>query len=164
MNKRLTVTSPAFEDGGKIPVKYTGRGEDISPELRLSGIDENARTLAVVMNDIDHPIPAYNHWLLWNIPVMEVIPEDIPHGETVAGLGDAMQGRGYGKNRYRGPKPPFNWSHRYQFDVYVLDSALNLPGSAKKRDLLAAMQGHILQQGSLTGRFRTERKHGVTES
>ncbi|MFV0399696.1 MAG: YbhB/YbcL family Raf kinase inhibitor-like protein [Oscillospiraceae bacterium] len=160
----LAVTSPAFEDGGKIPVKYTGRGEDISPELRLSGIDENARTLAVVMNDIDHPIPAYNHWLLWNIPVMEVIPEDIPHGETVTGLGGAMQGRGYGKNRYRGPKPPFNWSHRYQFDVYVLDSALNLPGSAKKRDLLAAMQGHILQQGSLTGRFRTERKHSVTES
>ena len=65
-----------------------------------------------------------------------------------------MQGRGYGKNRYRGPKPPFHWSHRYRYHVYVLDCLLDLPSTAGKRDLLSAMEGHILQQGVLTGHYR----------
>ncbi|HBG11507.1 MAG TPA: YbhB/YbcL family Raf kinase inhibitor-like protein, partial [Clostridium sp.] len=50
--------------------------------------------------------------------------------------------------------PPFNWSHLYQFNVYALDCLLDLPSKSRKRDLLAAMQGHILQEGSLVGRFR----------
>ncbi|MDR1769826.1 MAG: hypothetical protein LBS02_04210 [Hungatella sp.] len=61
---------------------------------------------------------------------------------------------GYGRNNYRGPKPPFNWPHLYQFNVYALDCLLDLPGKSRKRDVLAAMQGHILQEGCLVGRFR----------
>jgi hypothetical protein len=154
MKDKLIITSPAFKDGDVIPIQYTGRGEDSSPELHLSSINSNAKSLAIIMDDMDHPIPAYNHWVIWNIPVISVIPADIPYGAYVPELNGAVQGRGYGKNRYRGPKPPFNRSHRYQFNVYVLDCALNLPGSARKRDLLAAMDAHILQQGYLIGRFR----------
>lgn len=154
MKNDLTVTSPAFENEAVIPVQYTGRGEDISPELHLSSIDENAKSLAVIMDDMGHPIPAYNHWVIWNIPVMEIIPRNIPHGAHIAELNGATQGRGYGRNKYRGPKPPFNWSHRYQFNVYALDCLLDLPGSSRKRDVLAAMEGHILQEGCLVGRFR----------
>ena len=106
------------------------------------------------MDDMGHPIPEYNHWVIWNIPVMEIIPKNIPYGRHVAELSGATQGRGYGKNRYRGPKPPFNWSHRYQFNVYALDCSLDLPDSSRKGDLLAAMEGHILQEGCLVGRFR----------
>lgn len=58
----------------------------------------------------------------------------------------AIQGCGYGKHRYRGPKPPFNWSHIYHFNVFSLDCRLDLPSTARKKDLLAAMQGHILQK------------------
>lgn len=154
MENQLIVTSPAFEEEALIPIQYTGYGEDISPELRLSSLSEEARSLAVIMDDLGHPIPGYNHWVIWNIPVLQAIPADIPHGAQVAGRGGAVQGRGYGKNRYRGPKPPFNWSHRYQFNVYVLDGLLELPATTRKRDLLAAMQGHILQQGALVGRYR----------
>ena len=106
------------------------------------------------MDDMGHPIPAYNHWVIWNIPIMRIIPENIPRGSCVVELGEAMQGRGYGRNKYRGPKPPFNWSHRYQFNVYALDCMLELPSHARKQDLLAALQGHILQEGSLVGKFR----------
>ncbi|WP_024291172.1 YbhB/YbcL family Raf kinase inhibitor-like protein [Lacrimispora indolis] len=154
MKNNLTVTSPAFQNEAVIPVQYTGRGEDISPELHLSSIDENAKSLAVIMDDMGHPIPAYNHWVIWNIPIMEIIPQNIPHGAHIAELNGATQGRGYGRNKYRGPKPPFNWSHRYQFNVYVLDCLLDLPVRSRKRDVLAAMEGHVLQEGCLVGRFR----------
>lgn len=154
MNRKLLVTSPAFENEAVIPIQYTGRGKDISPELHLSAIDKRAKSLAIIMDDMGHPIPAYNHWAIWNIPVMETIPANLPAGAHVVGLGSAVQGRGYGRNRYRGPKPPFNWSHRYQFNIYVLDEMLELPANSRKRNLLAAMHGHILQESSLAGRFR----------
>lgn len=152
--ENLTVSSPSFEDGGLIPIKYTGYGEDISPELVLSGLSKRAVSIAIIMNDMDHPIPAYNHWVIWNIPAVPLIPENIPHGKRVECLGDAIQGRGYGKHRYRGPKPPFRWSHIYHFNVLVLDCSLDLPSTARKKDLLAAMQGHILQQAVLAGHYR----------
>ncbi len=154
MESPLIVTSPAFENEGLIPIQYTGYGEDVSPELNLSPISEKAVSLAVIMDDMGHPIPAFNHWTIWNIPVIQTIPSNIAYGENVHELNGAVQGRGYGKNRYRGPKPPFNWSHRYQFNAYALDCMIDLPGKSKKRDLLAAMQGHILQQGCLVGRYR----------
>jgi len=152
--KELTVKTPAFEHEGLIPIDYTGYGADISPELHLENIDGQAKSIAIIMNDMGHPIPAYNHWVIWNIPVMRIIPAHIPRGKTVESLCGAVQGRGYGKHRYRGPKPPFNWSHRYRFSIFVLDRTLDLPAASKKRDLLKAMEGHILQQAELVGYYR----------
>lgn len=149
---QLSIRSNAFEDKALIPVEYTGYGDDISPELILSGIDDNAKSIAIIMDDMGHPIPAYNHWVIWNIPVQEVIPAKIPHGKMV--LDGAVQGIGYGKHRYRGPKPPFNWSHEYQFNVYILDTTLQIPDTSRKRALLKAIQGHILQHGILSGHYR----------
>jgi len=152
--ENLTVTSPAFENEGIIPNVHTGYGADLSPEIRLSRIDGLAKSIAVLMDDLDHPVPGYNHWAIWNIPVTQVIPAGIPHGRAVDILPGAVQGRGYGKHRYSGPKPPFNWSHRYRFSVFVLDSMLELPAKSGKRGLIKAMSGHILQQGMLLGRYR----------
>ncbi len=154
MEPALTVTSPAFENSGIIPVRYTGRGADVSPELHLANIDPRAKSLAIIMDDLDHLIPAYNHWVIWNLPVLDIIPEHIPFGAQVENPGGAVQGRGYGKHRYRGPKPPFNWSHRYRFAVYVLDAVLDLPAVSRKRHLLKAMEEHIIQKGILEGRYR----------
>jgi Raf kinase inhibitor-like YbhB/YbcL family protein len=152
--RELIVKTPAFEHEGLIPVDYTGYGNDISPELRLFEIDERAKTIAVIMDDMGHPIPAFNHWVIWNIPIMEIIPVNIPHGKTVETLSGAIQGRGYGKHRYKGPKPPFKSSHRYQFNVYTLDCVLDLHTASRKRDLLKAMDSHILQQSFLCGHYR----------
>lgn len=152
--KTLIVTSPCFEAGGLIPLDHTGYGKDLSPELHLEGLCKESMSVAIIMNDMGHPIPAYNHWVIWNIPAQAVIPGNIPQGKFVGPLGDAVQGRGYGKNGYKGPKPPLKWSHIYHFNVFVLDCILNVPATSRKKDLLAAMQGHILQQAVLAGHYR----------
>jgi Raf kinase inhibitor-like YbhB/YbcL family protein len=152
--KELIVKTPAFEHEGLILIEYTGYGADMSPELHLHNISEDAKSIAIIMNDVGHPMPAYNHWIIWNIPVAETIPANIPHGKTVESPAGAVQGRGYCKHRYSGPKPPFSWSHNYQFDVYTLDCILDIPAKSKKRDLLNAMEGHILQKSSLVGHYR----------
>lgn len=83
-NEELTVTSNSFESDGAIPIQYTGRGEDISPFLKLSEISEGAKSLAIIMDDLDVPlIGTYNHWVIWNVPIQDVIPEAIPHGVVV---------------------------------------------------------------------------------
>lgn len=68
-----------------------------------------------------------------------------------------MQGRAYGRNRYKGPKPPLRWIHTYVFTVYALDCRLNLSPTCRKPDLLAAMEGHILQRATLSGQFQSGR-------
>lgn len=154
----MKVSSPSFEDGGWIPKKHSPRGLDLSPEINISNIPEGAVSLAITLDDASHPIPNYNHWLMWNFPVQELIPEGIPHGYEVESMRDARQGRAYGKNRYKGPKPPFKWVHTYVFTIYVLDCKLNLNARSSKRDLLKAMEGHILEQAVLSGRFQSHRK------
>jgi Raf kinase inhibitor-like YbhB/YbcL family protein len=150
----LIVTTPAFEHNGLIPVENTGYGADISPEFHLQGIAENAISIVIIMDDIGHPVKVYNHWTIWNIPVTETIHANIKYGKTVESPGGAIQGRGYGKHRYRGPKPPFNWSHHYQFIFYTLDCFLSLPATSKKAGLKRAMERHILQQAVLIGHYR----------
>lgn len=151
----LKVTSTAFENDGDIPIKYTGKSEDISPALELDTIDADAKTIAITMDDLDHPLGTYNHWVIWNIPAsFGNIPEGIPKEEVVNSLGESIQGKsGYGgKHWYRGPLPPFG-IHKYIFKVYVLDTTLNLDKDAGKSELLKAMKEHILQYGTLTGKF-----------
>ena len=153
----LVVTSPSFEDFGRIPKRHTGFAEDSSPEFQVSNIASQAVSLAVIMEDLDIPFTkAFPHWLIWNIPVMETIPERIPHGATVPSLGGARQGIAYGVHRYRGPKPPIfiRGPHRYRFFFYALDCLLELDSAGRKRELLQAMEGHILQRGHITGTYR----------
>ena len=156
----FTVSSPAFAPGANIPKKYTGWGEDLSPELRLENLPSDAVSLAIIMDDLDHPLSGYNHWVIWNIAPQAVIAENIPHGPKVEGLEGALQGVGYGKHRYRGPKPPvfLRGAHRYVFYVYALDCMLDLGSTARKKDLLKAMQGHVLQQASIMGIYQNGQK------
>lgn len=151
----LGIRCPAFGKNGEIPIKHTGFGEDISPEIYIDNLSAKAKTLAVIMDDLDVPFRReLNHWLIWNLPPENVIPEHVPAGSKLPG--GAMQGIAYGKNCYRGPKqPPFiKKAHRYRFSVFALDCALKLPVSSQKKALLQAMSGHILQTGELTGWYR----------
>lgn len=154
----LQLSSPAFQQGFPIPKRYTGFGEDVSPALRLSGLAPDTVSLAVIMDDLDVPFikKPYHHWLIWNLPPLEELPEGIPPGQTLPGLGGAVQGIGYGMHCYRGPRPPvfLRMPHRYVFRVFSLDCRLNLPPQTGGKRLLAAMAGHILQEASLFGTFQ----------
>lgn len=152
----LCVSSDAFENGGTIPIRYTGRGEDKSPSLKLGTIMNGAKSIAVIMDDPDTPIGTFTHWVIWNIPsTVNDIPEGISREKTLSSLGNACQSKnGYLTTGYRGPKPPRGiGTHTYRLKVYVLDTELKLRSNAGKKLLLRAMKGHIIQYGILTGRF-----------
>ena len=128
----LILSSPNFTNGGELPEKFTGFGEDISPELHLENLCEEAKYIAIAFCDEDMPLSKeYCHWICWNIPAANVIPQNIPAGKIIENPVQAIQGIGYGKHKYRGPKPPFHSKHYYHFIVYALDSELELPPSAK---------------------------------
>lgn len=153
----MEVNTKAFKQDGFIPKKYTGFDQDISPEFQLSGVPEETVSIAVMMNDLDIPFfQEYNHWCIWNIPKTDNIPENIPYGTPVSSLSGAIQGVGYGAHRYRGPKPPFfiRSAHRYIFRFYALDCLLELDSDAGRNSLLQAMQGHILQETSIIGKYQ----------
>lgn len=149
----LLVNSDSFERDGEIADRFSGYGEDLSPALSWGELDKEAVSIAIIMDDLDHPLGVYNHWVLWNIPVNRTsIPEGISHGEVVEELDGAIQGKSEygGKHYYRGPKPPMG-SHRYRFQVFVLDAMLSIPMDSMKLDVMHAMEDHVLQYGSITG-------------
>ena len=154
---QLIIESPSFVHQGWIPKKHTGFDLDISPEFVLHHLSKEAVSIAIIMDDLDIPfISEYCHWVIWNIPRLERIPENIPYGPQVTSLQNAVQGVAYGVHRYRGPKQPvfIRSTHRYRFTFYALNSYLELEQGAKKSDVIQAMQGHILQTGSITGIYK----------
>jgi len=150
----LVVECSDLVNGGKFPLRYTGRGDDISPEFIIKNLSPNGKTLAIILDDKNVPFfGTYNHWVIWNIPANEKIPGNIPEGKILTDLGNAMQGIGYGKHKYRGPKPPRGSHHEYIFYIYVLDCELNIKNNSRKKQLLRAIDGHIIQYGTIKGIF-----------
>ncbi len=141
----LTITSPVFNNNGKIPSKYTCSGDDINPRLDIQNIPEDAKSLVLIVDDPDAPVGTWDHWIVWNIPKIETIKEDsIPGIEGV---------NSWGENKYGGPCPPPGNSHRYFFKIYALDTKLEITITSNKKELENAMQDHIIEQGELIGMF-----------
>ena len=144
----LDVTSWAFalED---IPIEYTGNGKDTSPPLEWSPGPEGTVCYAVIVDDPDGPRGCWVHWVVWNIKETR-LRQDIPREPIVeAALGRIRQGHNsFERLGYNGPCPP-SGTHRYFFKVYALDAELDLGPDATKEELLAAMKGHILDEGEL---------------
>jgi Raf kinase inhibitor-like YbhB/YbcL family protein len=142
--KQLDITSPAFNDGGMIPVKYTRDGEDVNPPIEIAHIPEETICLAVIMEDPDATGGNWAHWLAWNIPVTHHIKENEVHG--MVGVNDFLQ------CEYSGPCPP-DGIHHYYYKVYALDALLDLPVKTKKHQLEKAMSEHIIGFGELVGLY-----------
>lgn len=146
------ITSEAFEAEAPIPVKYTCDGENISPPLTWRDPPEGASSYALISDDPDAPAGTWVHWVLFNIPGdARSLTEAIPADETLP------DGSSHGQNSWRtigygGPCPP-SGTHRYFFKLYALDQMLELPASASKEDLLAAMEGHVLGETELMGTY-----------
>jgi hypothetical protein len=149
----IKVMSSAFEEGGMIPRKYACDGADVSPPLAWTGIPEGAKTIALISDDPDAPVGTWVHWVLYDLPAnIKELPEAVsPEKELRTG---AKQGRNdFRRIGYGGPCPP-GGTHRYYFKLYALDTVLNLPAGATKAELLKAMEGHILAQGQLMGKYK----------
>lgn len=149
----LHVSSAAFPDGASVPRKYTCDGQNVSPPLAWNGAPPGTQTFALVLDDPDAPRGVFTHWILFDLPAAtNQLPEAIPPDEQLTDA--ARQGKNdFGRVGYGGPCPPPGPAHRYHFTLYALDSPLNLPPGASKKQLLDAMQRHILAQGELMATY-----------
>lgn len=149
----ISITSTAFTEGGTIPKKYTCDGENRSPDLSWNGVPSGVQSLALIADDPDAPSGTFVHWVLYNMPAdLAGLPEGVPGTGTVQGIG--TQGtNGARRTGYMGPCPPKGNPHRYYFKLYALDIKLNLKEGASKAHVEKAMQGHVLAQGQLMGKY-----------
>ncbi|MCH7974794.1 MAG: YbhB/YbcL family Raf kinase inhibitor-like protein [Bacteroidetes bacterium] len=149
----MEILSSAFDEGEMIPEKYTCDDIDISLPLKWSSIPEGTKTFAIICDDPDAPMGTWVHWVIYNLPAdINELSENIPPSEILTN--GAKQGRNdFGKIGYGGPCPP-GGTHRYYFKVYALSKELMVESGITKSELLKAMEGHILSEGKLMGRYK----------
>lgn len=156
----LSLSSADFSAGGDIPPENTCDGANLSPSLSWSGTPAGTRSLALIVDDPDAPDPAapkmtWVHWVLYNMPpeagnlLHGVRESELPKGTRI-GLND------WKKAAYGGPCPPVG-RHRYVHKLYALDIVLPDLGHPTKKQLEQAMQGHVLEQCELVGRYQRSR-------
>ena len=147
------LRSLMFEDGGLIPKEFTCEGDNISPPLLWTGQPEKTKTYAIICQDPDSPVGIWVHWIIFNIPSsLTRLPSGIPLIEKMSD--GTMQGKNdFKKLGYGGPCPP-SGTHRYFFSMFALDTKLYLPKDATKKDLVNGMQGHVLAQAQLIGKYQ----------
>ena len=150
---KVKLTSTSFEDGGMIPPRHTCAGENVSPPLAWGDVPATAAALALICDDPDAPMGTWVHWVLYDLPPdITELTEGVPTQEVLdSGARQGQNGsRGIG---YTGPCPP-SGTHRYYFKLYALDQKVGLSPGATKSQLLAAMEGHILAEAQLMGRYK----------
>ncbi|MBI4049634.1 MAG: YbhB/YbcL family Raf kinase inhibitor-like protein [Candidatus Doudnabacteria bacterium] len=148
----MKILSPAFEHNQPIPSIYTCDGENINPPLTFVDVPKEAKSLALLMEDPDvpkniRPDGLWVHWMVWDMPpeVME-IPEG---GEAPGVIGQNTSGSA----SYAGPCPP-DREHRYFFKLYALDMVLTEARIANRDDFLKAIEGRIIAEAELIGRYQ----------
>lgn len=147
----MKITSPVFAHNETIPTEYTCDGRNVGPPLVFDNVPEGTRSLALIMDDPDvptdrRPSGVFDHWVVFNMPpdTSGIDVNEIPPG--IHGANSA------GRSVYTGPCPP-DREHRYFFRLYALDDMLALDQGATKEEVLEAMQGHILAEAELMGRY-----------
>jgi Raf kinase inhibitor-like YbhB/YbcL family protein len=147
----MSIGSSSFVSGDSIPLRLTCDGAGLSPEIQLPPPPVGGKSFVLVMDDPD--AWGFVHWLLYNIPAgIRDIAEgassraELPHG--------AAEGtNGLGNIGYFGPCPPGTKPHHYMFRLYALDVNLDLPPGETKKQLAAAVKGHVLAEGQMTGLY-----------
>jgi Raf kinase inhibitor-like YbhB/YbcL family protein len=162
----LIMTSSAWEDGGVIPDKYTqaAGATSPSPELKWTQVPMGTQSFVLLMHDPE-PVLAkgskmdITHWLVWNIPGTSTgLPEGVAAGE----LPDGTRQVSLRSNGYMGPGAPAGPYHHYTFELYALDTKLDVPmgapgDAAKTRTAVVdAMDGHVLGKAVLVAKFHRQ--------
>lgn len=144
------VSSPAFADGGVVPVEFTCDGSDVNPPLDVVGIPEGTESLVIIVDDPDAPMGIWDHWVEFDIatgPGSFQIPKDTPP------LG--VQGvNSWNLEGYMGPCPPAGDDpHAYHFTIHALDGTLGLPGGVDSAAVRSAMDGKVIESVELVATF-----------
>jgi Raf kinase inhibitor-like YbhB/YbcL family protein len=165
----LILSTPAFPDGGKIPVKYTCAATNpppggpmhislgVSPPLQWTNVPKGTESFVLILHDADahigHAFEDIPHWIVFNIPgdatsLPEGLPPDVPAANGTM-QGDNMMRRA----AFQGPCAPPGPPHHYTFELYALDKKLDLPQGASRADIEKAMDGHVLAGTVYIGLF-----------
>jgi Raf kinase inhibitor-like YbhB/YbcL family protein len=157
----MILSTTAFPDGGTIPIKYTQSGEQVSPALSWTNPPANTVSFVLHMHDLEvarnKTTDDQVHWLVWNIPgTATSLPEGVPKGEK---LPDGSQQISASGPVYRGPGAPASGvPHHYTFELYALDTKLDVPAAADafetRAAVMKAIQGHILGKAVYMGLFK----------
>jgi hypothetical protein len=148
--KVFKLSSTAFSNGGRIPERYTCIGLDVSPPLRWEGYPLEAKSLTLIVEDVDAPGGVFTHWIIYNIPGSVSMLEEGIEKVSVLSSG-AMQGlNDFGRIGYGGPCPPAGKPHRYIFKIFALDTILDVKPAASKNEVLKALENHIIGEAELT--------------
>jgi len=152
--KPLELTSTVFQNNATIPTKYTCDGQDVSPALSWTQPPPGTKSFALICDDPDAPGGTWVHWVIFNIPeTARELPEAVPTQSQLSG--GALQGSSdFGRTGYGGPCPPSGNAHHYQFTLYALDRMLTLSAGISKGQLMASIEGHILEETKLVGLYR----------
>ncbi len=144
----IEISSSAFQPDGTLPSKYTCDGDGVSPPLNWTHVPENARSVALLVDDPDAPNGPFLHWLVTDIPPdVDHIYEGgaVPH-EAFVGESDA------GTASYYGPCP-VSGKHQYRFHLYALDTVIGHRVDSRE-DFLSAIAGHVLDEGELVAQYQ----------
>jgi Raf kinase inhibitor-like YbhB/YbcL family protein len=153
---QFILKSSAFENGGFIPRIHTCDSKDVSPALFWSGIPPMTAALSLIVDDPDAPKKNWVHWVLFDLPPgVTGLPEGVQPNPVIE-MGGVHGVNDFGNLGYGGPCPP-SGTHNYVFTLYALDRKLDLPSRSTRAAVLAAMQGHMLAQARLIGRYSRSR-------
>ena len=154
MEAQITISSAAFKNGSPIPQRFTCQGDNISPALAWSGAPPGTKTLALICEDPDAPNGTFYHWVIYNIPASERgLAENIAKKDALPN--GARQGtNSFEQVGYGGPCPPPGKAHHYHFQLFALDTEVNIPGVVTHDRLESAMQGHIVAEAEIIGTFQ----------
>jgi Raf kinase inhibitor-like YbhB/YbcL family protein len=155
---QFKMMTTAYSDGDWIPVQYTcGVPDPISPGIQWGGAPQATMSFAVIFHDTDaapgKSVLDVTHWILWNIPASAIqLAPDLRPGASPDGIQQGKNIRGV--NGYQPPCPPVGARpHHYIFDLYALDTKLDLIAGATRADLLKAMDGHVIGKVAFIGVF-----------
>ena len=166
----LSVTSPAFPDGGEVPMRNAGRGENKSPAFEFhwttgntpASAPDTLQTYAVVFHDIENSSNRGTvdtlHWSAFNIPgTAKGLPEGLGAGDLADGTrnGPGINSR-TGNPSYFGPGAGPGPFHHYVWEFYALDTRLDLSATATRDELMKAMEGHVVGKAAYVGRFHAQ--------
>lgn len=154
VRQTMQLTSPAFTADGAIPSEFTCDGADHSPALSWDTPPEGTESFTLIVTDLDTS-PAFIHWVLYDLPPdTRSLPAAIP---TQPFLSQGVQGKNnFGQYGYRGPCPPQN-THRYAFKLYAVKTVLDLPPGVTYAEVMAALEGQLLAEAELIGRYSRQR-------
>jgi hypothetical protein len=150
----LEIKSEVFKQKGYIPDRYSCDAQDFSPSLSWSQVPQGTKSLAIICDDPDAPFKIWVHWVIFNISSdissleENISKEKLNELSAVEGLND------FGRLGYNGPCPPAGKPHRYFFTLYALDTTLSLEEGVGKKELVEAMQGHILAETKVIGLYQ----------